>query len=404
MRVGLATPRADATLGGGYTFENDVFEALVRLQPESNHEFLGLLLSDNDSDLLQRFHVPQVDLRRSLAQRVRGRLLRNGKNLLHRLRLAGRPSLSSFWPYPQLKQAGVEFLIHGAVERFSSMDIPYLAVVWDIQHRLQPFFPEVSGDGEWESRERGFGTWLRRATFIVVGTEAAKRELQQFYGIDSERIRLLPHPTPSFVLEVPDRDVARTHLKRFAIHGDFAFYPAQFWPHKNHVLLISAWKILRDQYGWTPQLILSGADKGNLAYIQKKIGQAKLDDVIHAVGFVERNELISFYQNAIALVYPSLFGPENLPPLEAFALGCPVLAANVPGSEEQLGDAALRLNPTDAQAWADALWQIHKDEKLRTLLIGKGTERARRFTANNFARGLLDILDEFRAYRDCWPA
>ena len=46
----------------------------------------------------------------------------------------------------------------------------------------------------------------------------------------------------------------------------------------------------------------------------------------------------------------SLFGPENLPPLEAMALGCPVVAADVPGAREQLGDAALRVPPIDAAA------------------------------------------------------
>jgi glycosyltransferase involved in cell wall biosynthesis len=41
------------------------------------------------------------------------------------------------------------------------------------------------------------------------------------------------------------------------------------------------------------------------------------------------------------LRYPSFFGAENLPPLEAFALGCPVIAADMPGAREQLGDAAI---------------------------------------------------------------
>ena len=53
-------------------------------------------------------------------------------------------------------------------------------MVWDLQHRLQPLFPQVSADGIWENRERRFSTVLRRAALVITGTEVGRREIEQF--------------------------------------------------------------------------------------------------------------------------------------------------------------------------------------------------------------------------------
>jgi glycosyltransferase involved in cell wall biosynthesis len=119
-------------------------------------------------------------------------------------------------------------------------------------------------------------------------------------------------------------------------------------------------------------------------------------------GFVETAELATLYREAHALVYLSFFGPENLPPLEAFALGCPVVQADVPGAREQLGDAALFVSPTDATAAADAVRQL-EDAVLRGRLIEAGRERASVYSADAYVRGVLDFLDEFELVRSCWP-
>ena len=92
---------------------------------------------------------------------------------------------------------------------------------------------------------------------------------------------------------------------------------------------------------------------------------------------MSREDLVSLYQQALALVFPTFFGPENLPPLEAFALGCPVIASRIPGSEDQFADAALQVDPTEPEAWVEAIQNIRQDATLRASLIakGKGAER-----------------------------
>ena len=102
-------------------------------------------------------------------------------------------------------------------------------------------------------------------------------------------------------------------------------------------------------------MVFTGSDKGNEQLVRRKISELGLDDQIHMLGFVPRDDLKALYSTALALTFASFFGPGNLPPLEAFALGCPVIASRVPGTQEQLGDAALLFNPADPEELANAI-------------------------------------------------
>ena len=81
-----------------------------------------------------------------------------------------------------------------------------------------------------------------------------------------------------------------------------------------------------------------------------------------------------------------------------------VLAEAIAGSEEQFADAALQVDPTQPDAWVEAIQKLRKEPGLRASLITKGKERAARFTSDDFVRGLFQIMDEFAAYRATWPS
>jgi glycosyltransferase involved in cell wall biosynthesis len=149
-------------------------------------------------------------------------------------------------------------------------------------------------------------------------------------------------------------------------------------------------------------LALVGSDKGYLDHVRGIARDLGLLERVRFLGFVETAELATLYRGAHALVFLSFFGPENLPPLEAFALGCPVVQADVPGAREQLGEAALFVSPADASAAADAVRQF-EDPELRARLIEAGRERGSAFSADAYVRGVLDFLDEFEPVRSCWP-
>jgi glycosyltransferase involved in cell wall biosynthesis len=126
-----------------------------------------------------------------------------------------------------------------------------------------------------------------------------------------------------------------------------------------------------------------------------------LEDQINFLGFVEQNDLIDLYKGAFCLAFPTFSGPDNLPPLEAFALGCPVIASEVPGAHEQLGEAAILIPPTNERALADAMLRL-RDRKTRKQFIKAGYARALATTWDDYVRGLFESLDDFAAIRRAW--
>jgi glycosyltransferase involved in cell wall biosynthesis len=288
-----------------------------------------------------------------------------------------------------------------------AIDLPYAVPVWDLQHRVQPWFPELSADGKWDAREMYWARCLGRASIVICGTEAGKREIMDLYHVPPDRIKFLPHPTPRFALDNAQSlgdDSSSYVLGRYNLPKGYLFYPAQFWAHKNHIGVLLAVYLLRERYGIEFPVVFIGSDKGNLRYVKQEIEKLNLNDQVHFLGFVPQKDVVGLYRNAFALTYLSFFGPENLPPLEAFALGCPVIASKVPGAEEQLGNAAMLVDPKSPEQITDAIKRLHEDPLLRQALIEGGVKRALKFTGQDFVKGMFSILDEFESIRRTWSA
>jgi len=396
MHVGVFLGEFRADLGGGYTFVNDVAEAFFMVAAESRHRFT--LFSPPKAAALLRdralpANVTVVDLP------VRGVVGRAVATLKHVV-----PIFGYFWRRPcALERAalarGVELMwfVGGF---FDTLNMPYIATVWDVQHLTHPWFPEVSSDWRWEYRELFLQRHLRRATAVITGTEVGKAELVSFYRIPENRIYILPHPTPSFTLAEADTDGACA-IEKFKLSNNYLLYPAQFWAHKNHVNLLLAMKFLGDGGHPVPDLALVGSDKGNREFIKGKAAELGLSNRVHFLGFVTTGELVALYKQAGTLVYPSFSGPENLPPLEAFALGCAVVASDFPGAREQLGDAALFFDPKSPEAIAQAILQAQQPD-IRTRHVERGYKRAKCWTGVDFARGVVKIIDDFEPVRSAW--
>ncbi len=418
MHIGIIWPNLSPEAGGGYTFCVNFLNSLMDVMRETGHTFCVLEYMANDDrksdqlrDMLRGSNIDFIGWPR----RPKGQgtpslpviAFRRAKALA-RFVIKGPPEYS---PPPVVKDtirarmhgllraAGVQLAIYICPEGVD-LDIPYFVIPWDLQHRLQPWFPEVSSNGEWASREEKYSFLLPRASLIIPGTEVGKQDLKTFYRIPDERIRVLPYSTPDTSGGATGEEV----LREYGIPSDYLLYPAQFWAHKNHVNLLWALRILREEFGMPMPLVLVGSDGGNLDHVRNVVEELRLSESVHILGFVPREELMALYGKAFALSFVTFFGPDNLPPLEAFARGCPVLASDVPGAREQLGDAALFVNPADPYAIASAVKSLRDDPTLRNALIKRGLERSRQVSPHDYVRAVLRLADEFDPVRRCWGA
>lgn len=279
----------------------------------------------------------------------------------------------------------------------------YVTTLWDLCHRDEPEFPEVRDNKEFERRDENYKKILPSATAIIVDSEIGKSNVINRYGVDESRVHIIPFQAARVIRNgIAPENKKKLLIKNKYNVNSYVFYPAQFWAHKNHIYIIKGLHLLEERYGIKVDAIFSGVDKGNKTFVESFAHKLKLDKRICFAGYVSDDELTELYRQSIALIMPSYFGPTNLPPLEAFKLGVPVLYPNKKGLRDQVGQAALLMDLTDPLTMTKHLKNIIENKELREKVINLGYERLRYF--DNFDRiGVLKkIIEEFSWKRNTW--
>ena len=403
MKVALFISQQIPQAGGGHTFESQLLQTIVNLAALSNHNFVFYTSSEEVPNYLLSTSIQVVSLYRSLKERIKSKILRTAKAILSKIRHPRSKFEIEGWYEKHiinlLKINQIDITL-SLVPGSPVVDYPYITTVWDLQHRLQPYFPEVSISGEWDNREKSYLKMLRQAAFIITGTEVGKAEIEKFYHVPAERIKVVPFFTPQFTStsNLTDQDI----IKKYNLPNQYLFYPAQFWPHKNHIGLLLAIKLLKEKYDIEFPLVFVGSDKGNESYVREMVQKLNLSQQVYFLGFVPQEDMVNLYGHAFALTFMTFFGPDNLPPLEAMALGCPVIASNVSGAKEQLRNAALLVDPKKPEEIAEAIKSLSEDSALRQDLIERGLIRASQWTAQDYIKEIFSVIDNFEAIRRCW--
>jgi len=277
----------------------------------------------------------------------------------------------------------------------------YIYTVWDLCHRDHPEFPEVRNENQFEIREANYSKILPKATAVIVDAEISKKNIINRYKLDSHRIFIFP-------FEAGHKSKTKNNInkisiiKRLKLNSPYIFYPAQFWPHKNHIYILKALKYMETNYSLKMHAVFCGSDQGNLKYIKKCVEEMELNNRIHFTGFISDLEIKELYLNTLALVMPSYFGPTNLPPLEAFELGVPVVYSDMPGMKDQVGNAALLINLDEPESLAFNLKMLLENPELSNDLINKGYEKFSNYNKEIAVNNLIYIIKSFKAKRACW--
>lgn len=273
----------------------------------------------------------------------------------------------------------------------------YMITVWDLCHRDHPEFPEVNGG--FEGREHIFRNALPKAVAVLTNCESIKADIVRRYGCDLERIYVLKMSPSEGVKHGSFIDVN----EKYQLKNRYIFYPAQFWAHKNHVYVLDGLKLLRDKFGLKIDAVFSGSDMGgNLQFVLNYAKKLGLENNVHYLGFVPNEEIFSFYKQAIALVMPTYFGPTNVPPLEAFALECPVCYSDLPGLRDEVADAAFLVNLDDPESMAHQIITILNEPETVQVKTKKGKQLLAEWTEDDTWSVLDGIFNRYARKMRCW--
>jgi len=253
----------------------------------------------------------------------------------------------------------------------------------DLQHE---YFPEFFSSEVLEERKRIFSTSIYQADYLIAISEFTRQTVLERFSIAPDKITTGHlaadprfHPENWRPSEL-DRVLEKYHLPR----GEYLFFPANTWAHKNHRTALEALAIVRDRFGLAPLLVLSGAVREGHPALIEQMQRLKLTNQVRFLGYCPADDIPALYRGAAALVYPSLFEGFGIPLVEAMWCHCPIVCSNTTSLPEIAGDAALMVDPRSAEALAEAIGQVLTNTDLRTTLIEHGCQQAQRFSWMNF--------------------
>ena len=275
-------------------------------------------------------------------------------------------------------------LVHFPHQSGFLTELPSIYHPHDLQHvHLPQFFSER----DLRNRAMTYEALAQRAAMVAVATSWVKRDVIEHLGLSEEKVSVVPlAPFVSAYAEPSTADLERVRREKQVPEGGFALYPAQTWPHKNHVGLLEALALLRDEHDLPIPLIASGRLNDFYPVIERRVAELGLSDQVHFVGFVSPLELRCLYRLATMTVIPTKFEAASGPLWDAFLAGSPAACSNVTALPEQAGEAALVFDPDDPRAMADAMRRLWTDPDLRATLAARGSDRVGRFSWDRTAR------------------
>lgn len=298
------------------------------------------------------------------------------------------------------RRHGIEFIFWTVPNPLAfECGVPFVMPVHDLQHRLQPQFPEVSERGEWQMREQFYRNAARRATVLIADSSEGRDDILSCYGslIPPERVMSLPFVPPPHV-HVEDADAQIERVRRtVALPDRYLFYPAQFWPHKNHLGIVRALGLLRARGRVDIRVVFCGSHSGHIRTAAHRATMALARELgvaaqVTTLPYVEDAMITGLYLGSEGLVMPTFFGPTNIPITEAWRLRRSVITSNIRGVSNQAGDAALLVDPNSPGNLADAMLAVWDDPSLRERLVEAGRRREVAWTPQDFAARLREIL------------
>ncbi len=281
-----------------------------------------------------------------------------------------------------IEKEGID-VMHFLIQRAFFTTVPSIYHPHDLLHR---HLPRLLTRRERVKRDVMLGSFCRSARVVSVTSSWVKRDVIKQFDLPEEKVKVVPLAGSLGAYPMPtDEQMAATRIK-FELPETFALYPAQTWPHKNHLALLDALARLRNDRGLIVPLICSGHQNEYFATIQKRIAALRLEDQVKFLGFVTPVELRALYQMCRCVIVPTLFEAASGPISEALMAGAPAACSNVTSLPEQVGDAALLFDPRDVGQMADAIQHLWTDPDLRAQLGARGKARIARWTWDGAAR------------------
>lgn len=315
--------------------------------------------------------------------------LPRGKAFLERIANISPTTFTNIPQSPEVVKKAKIDLMHFALQSAFRTNCRSIYHPHDLQH---VHLPEYFSDYERAGRSKKYKVFCDAASLVAVSSSWVRDDIAKNLGIPKKKIAVVPLAPAT---EISNLFLSSSDLhgiqKQFNLPEKFAFYPAQTWPHKNHLALVDAIAVARDRYGLRIPLVLAGRQGSSYVNVNRRIEQLMLTDQVTSLGFVSSEQLHALYKLCRLVVVPSKFEAASFPLWEAFLAGVPATCSTVTSLPKQADGAALLFQEDDVERMAECMCQLWTDDTLRLELVTRGTQVVSQFSWKKTAL-------EFRAH------
>lgn len=313
---------------GGAYHENILLSDVLNNLKNKDYKISYIVSNKEVEKLLKKRGCSTIFFKKGISYRIQNFLF---KFLFFKFILKKLKFVNTFEKF--VKKNNVDLLIFNNPSEVSllAFNLLYVIVFYELQHLKYNFFPEYKSYHDFDLREIIIKSFVQNAFKIIVCVEKDKKLLEKYYNAQEDKIIIQP-----FVSRLPiiyneqkqntkyDEIFEKLNLKK---DRKYLFYPAQFWPHKNHKYIIDSMEIISKNSSFVDyHVIFCGYDKFNqLDYLKDLISQKNLNKRFNFFSYLEDDEIISIYLNSYALVMPTFVGHYSLPLFESFYFKLPVL-------------------------------------------------------------------------------
>ena len=265
--------------------------------------------------------------------------------------------------------------------------IPAVASILDVQHE---FFPQYFEPKVLKEIRKSTASTLTQADGILTISEYSKKTIIDKYNIPDKKIAVT-YLNSDAAFEQNISDEKRQQIKK-RIGAEYIFYPANTWPHKNHINLLKAYKILKDKYHIRHKLVFTGDSKQRKKDIDDYIIENDLDNDIVYLGYLPQEDMPAVFANASVLAFPSVFEGFGIPLVEAMRARVAIACSTCGSIPEVAGDAAIYFDANNPEDIALKINELIENVALRDELIKKGEKIARRYSWKKCAEETVNYL------------
>lgn len=273
---------------------------------------------------------------------------------------------------------------------FHQKHLPTVSVIYDLQYLTYPQFFEFE---DFVHRKYVMKHACEKSKYLISISDYSKKSVMSSHKISENTVKSIPICLSQRLnMDLNSNEI----LNKYNISAKKYFiYPANFWKHKNHEMLLLAFRMISDELHQDISLVLTGAPCERQKFLKKFVARQGLEKKILFLDYVSDDELAVLMKNSLALIFPSLYEGFGMPVVEAMSLGVPVLCSNVTSLPEVAGEAALLFDPKDLESMKKAMFFILQDETLRETLIQKGYIQAQKFSdIEQMATQYLDVFHQ----------